>query len=578
LSKKRKLPSSSPSRNPKQVEKGTRKKLLTGISKRVWPSVIRVRERATFVFQGQKITSSGFIRKFFDLIVVFLVFMTIAKQNSLLENQAFWLDEIWRVDLILAPNLFDAFVLHPSSFTAITSPVFALFTRLFTIFFGVSPNSIRLLLSVAAILLSVLIYSFFRKQSPILAIALFYFFITNTEINYWTLEFKPFVFDALIIVVVFLGWFSLLSAQIKDKKKVQKLFYLILIGMLSSVVTVFLLPGIFISLFILARKNQLQIRQSDLLRMGIIVACEAILMYIVFWRHAQADPGMQSFWGNGFFKPGKESFRDFIVRALSEPPLSFIHLSNVDILVQLAAWCLVLFLLISKFEQGINRRIKIYMLFVLSFYITLIVSNYLRMWPLGNLRVNLFLKILAVVFICAGALLLVNRPQFRFFYRTITLALIGILFYASYQNALVNIPRPLASHPQYVMNNFKDNGIYISEINQVCKKSKSVIVVSPAMGFQMNYYAKYDGQYSPFLRTLESDCIVRVPMSQIGEIGTQDKAVIQSVLENGGKVFWLFSSVSKQDIMEIKTQAGLIGTPGLLFTYAGGDGYFQLNK
>ncbi len=554
------------------------KKSLTGNSKLAWAPLIRVCKRAKLALQEQKITSNNYIRKVLDLIALCLVAMTIVKQNSLLENQAFWLDEIWRVDLILAPNLFDAFVLNPSSFTAITSPFFALLTRLFTVFLGVSPDSIRLLLSVAAIFLSVVTYVFFRKQSPFLAIALFYFLITNDEINYWTLEFKPFVFDALVIVVVFLGWFNLLNAEIKSKREVQKLHYLILIGMLSSTVTVFLLPGIFLSMIVLARKNQFQIRHSNLLRMGIIVACEAILMYIVFWRHAKADPGMQSFWGSGFFKPGEESYKDFLVRALSEPFLSFIHLSNVEILAQLAVCCLVLFLLIAKFEDGINQKINIYMLFIVSFCTTLGVSNHFRMWPLGNLRVNLFFKVLLVVLICAGALLLVNRTQSRKFYYTITLVLIGILSYASYQNSLINIPRPLASNPQYVMKDFKDSGKYSSEINEVCEKSESVIVVSPAMGFQMNYYTKYDEQYSSQLRTLKSDCVIRIPMSQIGEIGIQDKVAIQSVLENGGKVFWLFSSVSEQDIESIRTQAGQIGTPDLLFTYAGGDGHFKLNK
>ena len=541
-------------------------------------SLIGAYKSTSLTLQARNITNNSITRRLLDLTVIYLVIRSIAKQNSLLDNQAFWLDEIWRVDLILAPKLFNAFVLNPSSFTAITSPLFAIITRLFTIVFGVSPNSIRLLLSVAAILLSLIVYWFFRKQSPFLAIILFYFFLTNTEIGYWTLEFKPFVFDALVIVVVFLGWFSLLNTEVASKKEIERLFYLILIGLLSSIVVVFLLPGIFLSLFVLAKKKLLQIRQLNLLRMGIIVVFEVILMYFVFWRYARADPGIQSFWGDGFYNPKNAPFIDFIVKAFSEPFLNFLHLSNIDVLVRLAAWCLALFIFFSKLQHGKNQKIAIYLLFIFSFYTTLVVANYFRMWPLGNLRVNLFLKILAVVLTCAGGLLLVNQAQFKPLNYTVTLLLIGILFFASYQNSLITIPRPLASHPQYVMNNFKDKGIYTSEINQACEKSKSVIVVSPAMGFQMNYYSKYDKRYSPLLGTLKGECVVRVPMSQIGEIGAQDKVMIQNVLENGGRVFWLFSSVSGEDIVSIKNQAGQIGTPGLLFTYAGGDGYFQLSK
>ena len=219
MSKKRKRNSNSPSQKLKQKEKSVGKKRATRKRESKFSSLKGLYKGASLALQARDVTDKGIVRKLLDLTVIYLVFKSIGKQNSLLENQAFWLDEIWRVDLILAPNLFNAFVLNPSSFTAITSPLFAIFTRLSTIVFGVSPNSIRLLLSVAAILLSLIIYWFFRKHSPFLAIALFYFFITNREIGYWTLEFKPFVFDALVVVVVFLGWFSLLNTEVASKKR-----------------------------------------------------------------------------------------------------------------------------------------------------------------------------------------------------------------------------------------------------------------------------------------------------------------------------------------------------------------------
>jgi hypothetical protein len=514
-----------------------------------------------------------------DITVAAIFVITVINRSKSLNRNAFWLDEIWRVDLVLNRDLFNTYINNPSAFTAITSPVFAVLIKLITAVLGVSPEAIRLLLLISAMFISLMVYLFMRKHSPILAIIVFSFFILNPEIGYWTLEFKPFVFDSLVIIVAFLAWFNITHCDLRSERKIQGLFVVIVISLLSSIVTVFLLPGIFVTLYLLARTNQLRIVNWKLAVMGSVVLCQTVFMYLVFWRYARSDPGMQSFWSSGFSAYSSDSLLSFYFLSLRDPILSFIHLEDTSLWFFLGCWWLSVVLLVKRFAPETLEKVRIFHLFCFIFFVTLIVSNLLLLWPMGKVRVNLFINVFIVVLICAGSILIGKQGKLRTI-RYMNFAVVScILLSAIHQNSQLEISKPSPTYPQYVLKEFNDNGLIASEIRNLCKSSKSIIVVSPAMYYQVLYYSNYDKFFSPKLKTLSSKCVIQVSMSQFGETHDKDKDQIKNALLGGGKVFWLFSGASELDITRIKDAASLLGrVETLTLVRNKGDGFFKLSS
>lgn len=517
------------------------------------------------------------LRKIFDLSAFCLIVVAIKNLVVDPNNQAFWLDEIWRVDLVLAPNLFSALVLNPSSFTAITSPIFATLTRTITLVFGVSPNSIRLILPIAALVLSILVYLYIRKFSSLLAFLIFYFLLFNPQIKYWTLEFKPFVFDALVVVVIFLAWFDLISSEVRSSRKITRVFLLLLFGLASSIVTVFIIPGIFFTLFLLEKRSELAISGRRIIAMAAGVCCQTTLMYLCFWRYAKSDPGMQSFWNAGFHNNSEESYLSFIIRAFKDPILNSYQLEGVFALILLSYLWVASLVRTRKSSPQNSFKIQIFFIFLALFFLTLVVANFFRFWPLGDIRVNLFVKIFFVVSICAGSLLFGHLNELGFIGYANSIFVILLLSIATIQNAQSEISKPVPTHPQYVMNSFIDSSQIANEILDSCRRTNSAIVLSPAMGFQFNYYSKYDSKYSKVLKTLSGKCVTQIPMSQSGEISEDEKKRVQYILSNNGRIYWLFSGVSKEDINAIRSEASLMGEIMGFKSFKGTDGFFEVS-
>lgn len=514
-----------------------------------------------------------------DLVVVAIVMASVIQLGNSLNGNAFWLDEIWRVDLILNPDLFNTYVEQPSAFTAITSPIFALLIKLFTLFLGVSPESIRLLLPISALLMSLLIYVFIRKYSPVLAAIAFSFIVFNPEIRYWTLEFKPYVFDALIFLTVFLTWLDLIISDSRNPRRIHRLFLIVSISLLSSVLTVFLLPAVLVSLVFIAKRNQLEIGSQRLIVLSSGLICQTILTYFVIWRYAKNDPGMQTFWSNGFYTSSDLSFLSFYLNALGEPFLSFIQLESTPATLLLGCWWITSFLLLRRFGTAISEKVRVFLLFIVVFFVTLIISNLFLFWPLGKIRVNLFINVFSVVLMCVGSLLIGKQDKFREF-RNLNSAIVScVLLSAIYQNSQLDILRPSPTYPQHVLNEFKDNGSIAIEIQESCKNSLSVIVLSPTMYYQVKYYSSYDDAYSSKLKILSSDCVNQIYMTQFGDINDKDKKQIRNILSSGGMAYWLLSGVSQDDIDVIRAKASLIGTLEELISIRDkGDGFFQLTQ
>ena len=578
LSKSRKRNSSSPLNLGKTNSKQKTSKEKKKTEKQPKEHGYKTKYIKKIVLPFQGIIDRKLFLRASDFIALGILYYSIKDRWNLLDNHAFWLDEIWRVDLILAPDLFEAYFLKPSPFTAITSPLFVFPIRLFTSVLGVEPNTFRLFLLICAALLGFSSYMFFRRTNKALALCTLYFFSHNPVLTYWTWEFKPYIFDALVLVTIYLYWSVMIGKYQVEPRKVKIFFIILSIALLASFTTVMLLPGIFATFLLLARQGRILVSESRLILFSLLIAIQTFLSYLLFWRYG-SHPGMKSFWSNGFSDPTHFDYLNFLIRSLYEPFINFTYLEPEYIFIPaigFAVFCV--FPLFGSYKTQLRIFLN-QVIFMFFFFATLTLSNVIGIWPLGDLRVNLFYKVILFLFLCVVPLSFDFDGRHKLIATARTIFLVSIILYSSSQNSLHKIEFPEPVNPDYVMSKFRDSGDLAESIKNTCVRSKSVVVLNPPMGFQFKYYVNYDKTFSKSLTTLQGDCVIQIPMSQIGELSDKSKLTIRDTLQSGGKVFWLFSNSSKEDVSKMYSQAKLLGAPQIADRYEDtGDGYFQITS
>jgi hypothetical protein len=130
------------------------------------------------------------------------------------KHTPFWIDELWRANFVLNPNVYNLYISEPSVFTAITSPIYLVINKLLAAF-SISPQVLRLSSLIPSILTPGVAYILVRKLngdvfSALLAAILF---TINIELYIHSLQFKPYSLEILVHLICLYFWSNLLTKK-----------------------------------------------------------------------------------------------------------------------------------------------------------------------------------------------------------------------------------------------------------------------------------------------------------------------------------------------------------------------------
>ena len=494
------------------------------------------------------------------------------------DGRPLWIDELWRVNLILDPDLLRRYLSSPDVYTAITSPLYAAFTRTIALF-GRSPEVLRLgalLPGLAAVVVAFLLA--LRARAGLLAAAAASFaFALNADFVRYSNELKPYAFEVFVHLACVLALLGLLLLPEVSRRRWAAFFMVLAAALLSAANAVTLLPAMAAAVLLHARLSpQTSLREPLTAFAGL--AGLAALMYFFVWSHG-SDEDLVRYWSWGFNADGAGQHAAFLADRLGEmwkaafslvgPPMARFPFHRTAVLALVAA-AACHFVYRKQFVAGIGSRI---VLFYLVFFAVLVCLNYLGMWPLGALRPNLFVyaHLIALLF-----LLVASIPS-RLARGVISSVLLAQLLASL---ALVSRPQlesasaPLERH-DLVLRAFGHEESAGQRIAAQCRTAKPVVFFNPGMSHALEYYR---GTKDATSSLLLGNCVDLRPMPDAYVDVARARSDIASAAS--GAPFWVVYSHIDRGDAEYKVMRDLLAEFGALRTEESfsGAGYFEVAR
>lgn len=497
-----------------------------------------------------------------------------------------WIDELWRAVLVLDPAFWHDYFFSPTVETAITSLGYAFLVKSLGLF-HVSPEILRLSSLIPGVLAVLVAFFLTRKAGGGVALALLagLSFAANSYFISYSKEMKPYMFEVLVHMASLYAWLSVLQTPRPTTRTWLLYFLVLLFAVFSTTTAVFLLPASGLALFMRfltgdtdrdARNRNLAICTALFATIGLVVGA----LYHFVWRHG-ADSSMLSIWANGFPQPG--GYVRFLSSALMEmwracwPSVGVPKEAELALalLVAMLTWALVT-----------RRALKMPMLYLLLFYLVLAVTvclvNFAKIWPLGALRVNLFLYAYLIMF-----LFLVAARQ-PFSEAGARLCLLGVClfllwhmhsplsraYYGKVATTLRDLGAPV-ERTDLVIEDFSMGGSVGRAILADCAKEKTLVIADASMSTAVSYYTKYDVAHRRGAALLGSPCVRYETYTDAYLQPSETDAALSKILPGVSHAWFIHSHLDDRDVAALRRVAEPYGRVTNLKSYEGA-GYFEL--
>ena len=497
------------------------------------------------------------------------------------DGRPLWIDELWRVNLILDPDLPRRYFSSPDVYTAITSPLYAAFTRTIALF-GRSPEVLRLgslLPGLAAVAVAFLLA--LRARAGLLAAAAASLaFALNADFVRYSNELKPYAFEVFVHLACVLALLDLLLLPEVSRGRWTAFFTVLAAALLSAANAVTLLPAIAAAVLLHARLSPEASLREPLAGFAGLAGLAA-LMYFFVWSHG-SDKDLIRYWAWGFNSDGAGHYPGFLAerfREMWKAAFSLVGERSVGMpfhrtaLAALLAAAACHFVYPRQFVAGIGARI---VLFYFVFFAILACLNYLGMWPLGALRPNLFVyaHFIALVF-----LLIASIPS-RLARGAICLVLLAEL---AATLALVSRPQlesasaPLERH-DLVLRAFGPEESAGKRITAQCRTAKPLVFFNPGMSHALAYYRGVATMRESEASMLLGDCVdLRAMPDAYVDLARARSAIASAA---SGAPFWVVYSHIDRGDPEYRVMRDLLAEFGELRTAESfsGAGYFEVER
>lgn len=335
-----------------------------------------------------------------------------------IDARPLWNDELWRINLILEPQLWDRYVNHPDAYTAITSPAYIFLTRLIASF-NLSPLLLRMISFVPSVLVIIFGYLVVLRAGGTRAIGLLASLLiaTNLEFIRYSSEFKPYMFEVFFHVLCIYAWISVVANTKPSKSRWMFFGGVLLIAILAAANVVFIIPAMFGT----AIWKALRQGRWELYRLLSCLACLTLLiafLYQAHWRFGTSG-GMLEYWAGSFRGPTDVSYIGFIWskskdvwRAAFNAIGSGYWLPKLMGIEAIVITGILLFSWVWRHRNGSDRSEslgKYVTAFCVLFAVTLITLNMAGKWPFGAIRPNLFVYAHILLFVSVAMSLVPTR-------------------------------------------------------------------------------------------------------------------------------------------------------------------------
>ena len=480
-----------------------------------------------------------------------------------LSNQPLWVDELWRANHLLDPNLLSNYFYHPNTTTAITSPVYAIYCKIFAALY-ISPLSLRLSSMFAGIASIYLSFKIVQKstKSIIWGALCATFFSLNVNFIEFSAQLKPYTFEILIQLILLFLWISILKIKSIAKKDVSIFFIAAAIALISSPNCIAVFPGMIIGLIL----KEYDECDSKLIKftflLCVLLSIYSLACYQGIWSYGARDNGLINFWGDGFYSGS--SLIGYIKFASYQ--LNLVVLQSFNFLggkyTNLATTILFLFTLVILITDALIRKNKLSKYFLVFFVINLIsilFLNALRLWPIGPFRTNLFIYCHILVITTYS----LSRVKIPIVNNALKIA-IGI--YLTYLVLTTNWASakylsPPLEDTNYVFQDFAVNGDIGSKLLRNCVAGiKTNLIITSSMSHAMQYYRHYDSFSRNAYKAIPENCTNTSFPPEAYSDPTQFNQILKNQLKNNLETWVLISHFNENDLAETLKVSSLHGT------------------
>ncbi len=494
------------------------------------------------------------------------------------DGRAFWIDELWRVNLFLSSDPIQGYLLHPNSQTAITSPLYLAINKAITQI-SVAPSVLRLPSLLAGLGAVILAFAAIRRAGGGLIVSslIALVFAANPQFIRYSNELKPYIVEILVHLACLFCWLGVVLSTHPRRSDLVRLFALFGIAVVFAPNVVFVLPSYMLTLlWTIRRRPALWLTFAiGLTLIGLLVGT----CHMMLWRYG-ADAGMLEFWTEGFWSRDSGQYYAWLWSRLMEMVDASFTLGT-HYKPNRKVW-LVVFLVMTGMlllrDRRINRNLLLLTtLFFGVFLITLAALNGLGFWPLGALRPNLFIYALfaagiGMLFACFDRIALV-----RSLYGVgLALALVGLA--DTKTGVLPLYSSPLEEHDK-VWEDFRADTPAGRQILANCAGGIPVkILVTSSMGWARVFHERQDAMEQRPNSALAESCVTFIPVPDGPD------ALVQAIEkarhpEQGPRpeIWMMYSFVAKQDASVLRERAAALGRIDFSAEYDHA-GYFRIGE
>jgi hypothetical protein len=450
------------------------------------------------------------------------------------DGRALWLDELWRVNFILEPGSIKRYWSSPDSFTAITAPMYLALNKLIGLF-SATPSALRLsslLPGVASVVLASLI-AFRAGGSLAWACAAGALFAANANFIQYSNEFKPYMFEVMLHLACLLIWLDLIIAESSTRWQWVKLSVVLVCAAFCAANIVFVLPAMALSLL-----DKVLTRERDKVKLVVgvfsLAGVVAVGLYLFVWSYG-SDKGLTTYWGAEFFDASRESYWKFSttrVMGMWRAAFSTVRATLwMNVVSLLGLICAVM--ICWRHWPKVAPVIRASLIFGVTILLTLLLLNWIGLWPIGEIRPNQF--IYAIIGMLWFIILAVSLPLWG-------LRLLGILVLVVVASGVFKTDPlyldglgPPKEQTNYVWASFTTSTEVGQMILDECKTHPVKVFLNPAMFHANHYFSAFEaGGGKPNVLMGPCSVIVRVPdaysdpiqlRSRLVELGATDSIV-----------------------------------------------------
>lgn len=507
----------------------------------------------------------------FTLIFLLIVAAIILRIPGF-DGRALWIDELWRVNLILDKDTLARYWNAPDVYTAITAPLYLGVNHVLG-WIKPAPSILRFSSFIPAIISVVLVFLVAKRARAELLVgfSVALLFSANTYFIQYSNEFKPYMYEVLVHLVCLYLWFDLLSSKVSTRRQWIVFCFAMIVASLSAANIVFVLPAMAISLFDKTYKFERD-KLKIVISVFLVVAVVVVMLYFLIWSYG-SNKDLINYWSKGFYSSGEENYFKFAVSRIFgiwKGAFSVIGVKKYLIAISLLVSIYSAYLIVRK--DNLTEPLRGTLIYCFSLILTLLILNAMGLWPLGEFRPNLFLYSIFIVLWLLLLNELLPRMSQRFVGVLIICVTVFCIFSTNYQT-YKGLGAPIEQTDR-VWHSFSKNSTIGKLVLEECKSHPVEVFTNPGMTMATHYFSKYLYRNEKN-NVLVDECVNIIPAPDAYANPAKLQKLIMNARISSGLVWFAYSHLNQDEIEKLKIVAKNLGSLKHQTSYDGA-GYFAV--